>query len=74
MSHLQSIHDQKINYHHQQMKELEIRLIKEKDEAVSKILKLEQKLVECDTRYAELDNKLAVAYDEVCLLCHGLVK
>ena len=59
------MHDQEINHHLQQVKELEIRLIKEKDEALSKVLTLEQKLVEHDTNRAKLDNKLLVAYNEV---------
>ena len=64
----QSIHDQEISHHLQQIKELEIRLIKEKDEALSKTQILEQKLVEHGTSHTKLDNKLLVAYNEVCLL------
>ena len=63
--HLQSIHDQKVSHHLQQIKELEIRLINEKDEALSKVSTLEQKLVEHGTNHAKLDNKLLVAYNEV---------
>ena len=67
--HSQIIHDQETSHHLQQMKELEIRLLKERDEALSKVLILEQKLVEHDASHAKLDNKLLVAYNEVCLLC-----
>ena len=62
--HSQIMHDQEIHHHLQQVKELEVRLIKEKDEALSRV---EQKLVEHDTNYAKLDNKLLVAYNEVCV-------
>ena len=59
------MHDQEIAHHLQQNKELETRLIKEKDEYLSKVLMLEQKLVEHSKNHANLDNKLLVAYNEV---------
>ena len=59
------MHDQEIAHHLQQNKELETKLIEEKDESLSKVLMLEQKLVEHSKNHANLDNKLLVAYNEV---------
>lgn len=57
--------NQESAHHLQQIKELEIRLMEEKDESLSKVLMLEQKLVEHNKNHANLDSKLLVAYNEV---------